>query len=322
MLDSIKHARSVDWRFRPEIRFVNPLIAAIAAGLLSACASVGSLEEARLRDCVDCPDLVQIPAGSFLMGRDGGEPERYDGPVRKIEIARSFLLGRTEITLAQFRAFVEETGYQPAKSCNAFYQGTWGMRDWANWLNPGIGRAPRDDEPVTCVSWNDAKAYVDWIAARTRKPYRLPTEAEFEYAARAGSTGEFPWPKAQDGCGEANMFDRTGHEGSVEFPWEFVACTDGLATVAPVASLKPNPLGLYDIVGNVWEWTQDCYVLPYPETGPRDGSAVEVAGECSMRTVRGASWETRTSRFAVAFRGRDKPVEAFRTFGFRVARDR
>jgi len=90
--------------------------------------------------------------------------------------------------------------------------------------------------------------------------------------------------------------------------------------VAPVGSLEPNPFGLYDITGNVWEWTQDCYVLPYPADIPTDGSALEVEGDCEQRTVRGGSWETRPSRMASAWRGRDKPHEAFRTFGFRLAK--
>ncbi|WP_416908154.1 MAG: formylglycine-generating enzyme family protein [Polymorphobacter sp.] len=296
----------------------------LAALLLAGCATSkpdAPGDTTAFKDCSDCPELVAIPAGSFAMGRDGGEPDRYDGPVRDIVIEKRFALGRTEVTQAQFRAFVTATGYKPAATCNVYFDGRWGMRDWADWQSPGIGRPPRDDEPVACVSWNDATAYLAWLSDKAGKRYRLPSEAEWEYVARAGTRGTFPWGEDPDlGCREANMFDKSGGT-DVSIKWDHADCDDGHVQTSPVGALTANSFGVHDILGNLWEWTQDCYVLPYPADGPRDGSPVEVAGECARRTVRGGSWETRPSRFAVAFRGRDKPDQAFRTFGFRVARD-
>ena len=271
--------------------------------------------------CEDCPQMATIPAGTFMMGFDGGEPDRYDGPPHEVTIARPFELSLYEVTHGEFSKFVEDTEYEPAKACAVYVKDGWGHRDWANWQNPGIERPPQDNEPVTCVSWNDATAYISWLNEKTGETYRLPTEAEFEYAARAGTSSTFAWGEDPNGgCEQANQFDTTGVEAFPDIFWEGAECNDGLPMVAPVGSLDPNPFGLYDIVGNVWEWTQDCYVLPYPDDIPTDGSAMEVDGECEKRTVRGGSWETRPSRMAVAWRGRDYPHQAFRTFGFRLAR--
>lgn len=297
-------------------------ISAIAL-LLSACSGADSAQETTqtLRECDGCPDMVLIPGGSFEMGRDAGEPGRYDGPIRPVTIKTSFYLATTEVTHGQYSAFVKETGYEPVDSCFIFLGEGWGRADWANWESPGLPDAPQESDPVVCVSWDDATAYVDWLAKRTGQPYRLPTEAEWEYAARAGTTGDFPWGGgSNDGCAVANMYDMKGDEELPEYPWAHAECNDGFGAESPVASLEPNSFGLYDILGNVWEWTQDCYVLPYPEDGPRDGTAVEVDGDCERRTVRGGSWQTRPSRFAVAWRGRDAPAEGFGTFGLRVAR--
>jgi len=272
-------------------------------------------------DCEDCPEMVRIPGGSFTMGRDDGEPGRYDGPPHPVTIAQPFYLAKTEVTHGQFAKFVNETGYKAVQGCNIFFDGKWGQADWANWRNPGLPDAPKDEDPVVCVSWLDATAYVGWLAQKTGLPFRLPTEAEWEFAARAGTSTEYPWAgDKHQGCPIANMFDSTGDAAFPEYPWPPAQCDDGFAAEAPVASRKPNALGLHDIMGNVWEWTQDCYVLPYPDDAPTDGSALEVEGPCERRTVRGGSWQTRPSRFAVAWRGRDAPDEGFGTFGLRVAR--
>jgi formylglycine-generating enzyme required for sulfatase activity len=271
-------------------------------------------------DCLECPELVTIPGGTFTMGRDGGEPDRYDGPPHEVTVP-DFQLAKYEVTHGEYRKFVDETNHVSAQACSVAVDGLWGHRDWANWQNPGLGRDPQDNEPVACVSWNDATAYIEWLSTKTSQPYRLPTEAEFEFAVRAGGSSTFPWGEDPEiGCGIGNFFDSEGQKAVPEFPWEGAECSDGFGMVAPVGSFKPNSLGLHDIVGNLWEWTQDCYVLPYPEDKPVDGSAQEVEGDCEMRTVRGGSWETRASRMASAWRGRDKPHEAFRTFGFRIAK--
>jgi len=274
-----------------------------------------------IKDCDTCPQMVLISAGSFTMGRDDGEPNRYDGPPHQVTIAQDYYLAQTEVTYGQFAQFVAETGYAPVAGCNIFLDGKWGEAPWANWQNPGTGRPPQANEPVVCVSWEDAAAYVDWLAQKTGEAYRLPTEAEWEYAARAGRQSVYPWGDDKNGgCAVANMFDTAGAAAYPQYPWPHATCSDGFAGASPVARLQANALGLYDIMGNVWEWTQDCYALPYPDDVPTDGTALEVEGPCERRTVRGGSWQTRPDRFAVAWRGRDAPDEGFGTFGLRVAR--
>ncbi len=271
------------------------------------------------RDCPDCPEMVVVPPGRFAMGFDGGEPERYEGPVREVSIPRAFAAGRTEVTVAQFGAFVAATGYRAARGCYAWDGKTATLMPEANWADPGYGGAPADDEPAVCVDWRDAAAYVAWLAERTGQPYRLLSEAEWEYAADAGSVATYPWgDDPTEACAVANVFDLSGarvHRAAIE-P---VACDDGYAGVAPVGRRAPNAFGLHDLVGNVWEWVQDCYEMPYP-AAPRDGSAVELAG-CERRAVRGGSWITGIERQRPTFRGRDPEDRVSQVFGFRVARD-
>ena len=177
-----------------------------------------------------------------------------------------------------------------------------------------------EDLPVVCVSYADATAYVSWLAKISDKTFRLPSEAEWEYAARAGGTGIYPWGNNTDlGCLHANVYDRSARKLQ-DFGWSFADCDDGYAELAPVGRFKPNAFGLHDMTGNVWEWTADCYLTTY-DTTPRDGSAVPASADCARWTVRGGGWMTRPSRNRITFRGRD-PIDArYSYFGFRVARD-
>lgn len=272
-----------------------------------------------VRDCADCTPIAFIPAGSFVMGADRGEAGRPEGPAHKVTIDRPFGLATTEVTNRQFARFVKETGAADAPGCEVWPKGALPYAA-ARWQDPGYGRAIQPDEPVSCVSWHDARAFVAWLARSTGKPYRLPTEAEWEYAARARTTTDFYWgddPEA--GCGYANFYDAAG---TGRFNWANARCNDGAATVARVGRYKPNAFGLYDMIGNVWEWTQDCYIAPYP-ADHRNGVAVEPqAGQaCERRSVRGGSWMTRPDRNSVSFRGRDPADTRYFMFGFRVARD-
>jgi formylglycine-generating enzyme required for sulfatase activity len=253
------------------------------------------------------------------MGADAGEPGRPEGPPHRVTISRSLALGRYEVTHAQFARFVRESGYRPAPGCRV-WRGTWTNAMDAGWQDPAYGRPPHADDPVTCVSWRDASAYVAWLSRETARRYRLPSEAEWEYAARA--TTETPWYWGTDetqACANANTYDSVG-AAQLHFDWAPVGCDDGHALVAPVGSYPPNAFGLHDMLGNVWEWTADCYVAPYPAT-PVDGSAIEVDGRCERRAVRGGSWITRITRNRVTFRGRDPEDARYSYFGFRVARD-
>ncbi|MBM4239565.1 MAG: formylglycine-generating enzyme family protein [Gammaproteobacteria bacterium] len=300
------------------------LCLAIIAALLPT--EVTAAAPTTVRDCADCPELVVVPRGRFMMGSDDGEAGRSEGPVHEVKI-RAFALARNEVTIAEFRKFVTATGYQVAAGCRVpsdkVVKGErvgWDDRSDASWQTPGFIGPFKEDIPVVCVGHADARAYVAWLSGVSGKAYRLPSEAEWEYAARAGSRGIYPWGNNADlGCAHANAYDRSARR-QLDFGWGYADCEDGYAELAPVARFKPNAFGLYDMIGNVWEWTADCYQETY-DTTPRDGSAVAGGADCAKWTVRGGGWMTRPSRNRLTFRGRD-PVDArYSYFGFRVARD-
>jgi formylglycine-generating enzyme required for sulfatase activity len=315
-----------------------PILAAIV-GAIVALAGCGTPPTARVavrtgatattpagtvfQDCRDCPQMVVVPPGAFTMGVDGGEPERYEGAPHRVTLAKPFAVGRYEVTVGQYKAFVAATGHPDTKEpCNVTRDGKLGPLPGSTWRNPGYGRPAADDEPVSCVTWDDAKAYVAWLATKSRLPYRLLTEAEWEYAARAGRTGRFAWgddPNAA--CREANVLDRSAHAARPDLKMLPAAdCDDGFPSVAPVGQLQPNPFGLYDVIGNDWEWVEDCYAMPYPADGPTDGSAQLKQG-CDRRGTRGGSWISAIDRQRPTFRGRDPVDRTSQIFGFRVARD-
>lgn len=294
---------------------------ALTGCMLAGCTRGGLDAGTVFRDCPDCPDLVVIPPGRFRMGAEGGEEGRPEGPVREVRIGSAFAAAVTEVTQEQFAAFVVATGRDMPGGCRVWDGAEWQYPAGADWTNPGYGRVPFAEEPVTCVSWLDARDYAAWVAKRTGKPYRLLTEAEWEYVARAGTTGEFPWPAgdAAAPCAAGNVYDASGARAN-HFDWEPFACDDGYGLASPVGSFAANAFGLKDVLGNVWEWTADCYAAPYPAS-PVDGSAVTITGDCARRTVRGGSWISRPSRQRVSFRGRDPEDARFSFFGIRVARD-
>ncbi|MFT4026359.1 MAG: formylglycine-generating enzyme family protein [Novosphingobium sp.] len=271
------------------------------------------------KDCDDCAALAVVPAGTFQMGAEGGEDGRAEGPVHRVEIRKPFALAVTEVTNAQYARFVAESGHPTVPGCEIWPKGSEAEKT-ADWRDPALGRPTRPDEPVVCVSWSDARAYVDWLARRTGKPYRLPTEAEWEYAARAGTDTPFPWKGGEAAsCAHANIYDVSA---AGRFAWANAACTDGHPALAQVGSFKANAFGLFDMIGNVWEWTEDCYAVPYPVAATTEAAIEPGPGEaCARRSVRGGSWMTRPDRNRVSFRGRDPEGARYFMFGFRVARD-
>jgi formylglycine-generating enzyme required for sulfatase activity len=164
-------------------------------------------------------------------------------------------------------------------------------------------------------------AYVSWLAGHTGRKYRLLTEAEWEYAARAGTQGRFTWDATDmhQACRQGNVYDLSGARTSDKLPYGPVDCDDGFQGVAPVGRFAPNAFGLYDMISNVWEWIEDCYEMPYGAT-PVDGSA-QLAVGCDRRGVRGGSWRTDIKRNRPAFRGRDPEALTSQIFGTRIARD-
>lgn len=306
-----------------------------AAVMLGSCASTDARRIIAtgspwvLSDCADCAELVVIPAGHFTMGSDtDSDNTRPEGPAHEVRISHAFALGRTEVTLGQFRRFTELTGHVVTSGCRVQERqiGARGRVEWRDdplrsWRDPALAKPQTDDEPVVCVGRVDALAYAAWLSQRTGKHYRLPSEAEWEYAARADAVGSYSWGGNPDnGCSYGNLYDRSGHAAS-DFGWSYADCDDGFAELAPVGHFKPNGFGLYDMIGNVWEWTADCYRELYDAQVPSDGSPLAGDAGCKNWSVRGGSWMTRPGRQRLTFRGRDPNDAHYSYFGFRVARD-
>jgi formylglycine-generating enzyme required for sulfatase activity len=267
--------------------------------------------------------LVVIPAGSFMMGSPENEQGRQanEGPQRQVTLHQAIALGGGPVTVGQFRAFVEATGHQTPGGCwrQDPERNEGGTDPALNWRNPGFQQA--DDHPVVCVSWEDAQAYVRWLSRRTGQGYRLPTEAEWEYAARAGTRTRWWWgARNEDQCRHANGLDQRMVQ--VAHAWRRVGvapCNDGFAYTSPVGRFAANRFGLHDMGGNVWQWVEDCYRDSY-EGAPEDASQAVKGGDCFSRVLRGGSWYDSYWVLRSAFRLGDKPGNRSGDIGFRVAR--
>ncbi|MBI3915626.1 MAG: formylglycine-generating enzyme family protein [Betaproteobacteria bacterium] len=309
--------------------FVALFVPLTAAGQQPLASVAGAAPGTVFSDCPGCPEMVVIPPGTFTMGSPDSEQGRDadEGPQRQVTIARAFAAGRFEVTRGQFSAFAAETGYA-SKGGNCWYwneQEGKAMNDdpRRDWRNPGFAQG--DDHPAVCVSWDDAKAYAAWMARRTGKSYRLLTEAEWEYAARAGSGAPRPWGfDPDDACRHANVGDQSFTRGVSPGPgkqWTPGAlhqCDDGYAYTAPVGRFRVNALGLHDMLGNVWEWVEDCWNDNYVGA-PSDGSAW-FGGDCGRRVDRGGGWGSFPRDVRSAARGWLTPGGRDVSLGFRLAR--
>jgi formylglycine-generating enzyme required for sulfatase activity len=242
-------------------------------------------------ECAFCPEMVVIPAGEFMMGSPGDEPGHrpIEGPQHKVVIPNRFAMAKLEASFDEWDACLLDGGCQyspPDKE--------WGRRGM----------------PVINVSWYDIQPYLAWLIRRTGKPYRLPTEAEWEFAARAGTTTAYYWGD-EPGTGNANC-DGCSSAGERR-------------RTAPRGSFQPNAFGLHDMLGNVWERVEDCFA-EYADT-PRDGTAFEPKDDtaqtriaCATRVVRGGAWKTKVEGTRTAVRGIYNSATRFDSFGFRVVR--
>ena len=265
------------------------------------------------RDCPGCPEMVVVPAGSFRMGSPRSEAGRYDfeGPVRQVTIAKPLAVGVKEVTRGEYRRFASATGHSPGDSCVTYEHGRVGNRRGRNWKNPGFPQT--DGHPVVCVNWEDAKAYVKWLRDRTGKDYRLLSESEWEYVARGASRAARYWGESEEGqCSYAN-----GSDVNTDTSWG-TGCNDGYARTAPAGSYTGNGYGLYDVLGNVWEWVEDCWNWSHAGA-PSDGRA-RLTGDCSRVVLRGGSWFDAQRVLRSANRGWISPGVRDSVFGFRVAR--
>ena len=276
----------------------------------------GSTAGTALRDCPTCPLMMVLPTGRFQQGSAGDvdEVSRFASPRHAVVIGRSLAMSSNEVTVGEFREFIASTQHQIA-GCNT-YDGRWEFRQDASWQAPGFAQS--DMHPVTCVSWDDAAAYVAWLTAKSGHVYRLPSSAEWEYAARAGSDAELPWgATAAAACADANVAD---YSAAQRFPgWQVFPCTDNYVNTAPVGSFKANAFGLHDLLGNVFEWVQDCWHDDYT-AAPADGSAREEAG-CSERELRGGSWFSAPRYVNAAYRNRFEHGYRSSSIGIRVVRE-
>ena len=253
-------------------------------------------------DCGHCPEMVVVPAGSFTMGSPSSEAGRNsnEGRQREVTIGAKFAVGVYEVTFDEWDACVSGGG------CGGHDPD-----------DQGWGRGGR---PVIDVSWDDAKAYASWLSRETGESYRLLSEAEWEYVARAGTGTARYWGASASGqCRYANGADLTAkrHESS----WTVADCDDGHYRTAPVGSFEPNGFGLHDVLGNVWEWVEDCWHENYARA-PRDGRAWldSHGGDCSRRVLRGGSWNLRPKILRAAYRGRLVTGIRVSNIGFRLLR--
>jgi len=264
------------------------------------------------------PQMVWIPAGSFRMGDIQGGGYDDEKPVHRVSINR-FAMSRTEVTVGEFRRFVNATGYkteaEKGDGCWTYKNYSWVQVKNANWRNPNFSQD--DNHPVVCVSWNDAMAYVEWLNRQTGKQYRLPTEAEWEYAARAGTETARYWGNKPDkACRYANVHDRTSKKEN-GFWWTPHKCTDGYAQTAPVGQFKPNNFGLYDMLGNLWEWTGSQYESKY---GGQERQCAKKVNKNSRLSLRGGSWNIDTAWVRSANRIGGRPTLRGDSVGLRVSR--
>ena len=244
------------------------LLAAAGAGWGSSLAAQGPGRI--IRDCDVCPEMVVVPAGSFMMGLPQSEAGLLsdEWPQHRVTIYYAFAVGVYEVTFEEWDACVRGGG------CDGHEPLDWG---W--------GRGGR---PVIDVSWDDAWRYADWLTRQTGEEYRLLSEAEWEYVARAGTETARYWGDSErQQCQHANGYDAVGH-AKRHFSINPIGCRDRHADTAPVGSYRPNSFGLYDVLGNVWEWVDDCWNVYY-RGAPTDGSAW-LGGDCTRRVLRGGSW--------------------------------
>lgn len=291
--------------------------------------------------------LVRIPAGEFWMGSDEPvarlahdfplmerqrlEDLKDEAPVHRVRITRDFFMGQTEVTVGQFRQFLRESGYVPESIAdgtggygyNPAYRSAKGARGEQfegrkpqySWSNPGF--AQTDKHPVVNVTWNDAQALARWLSKTEQRVYQLPTEAQWEYAARAGVRTRYPHGDDPAGLvAVANIFDAHAKPLWPDFAAHAAAGDDGYAFTAPVASFQPNAFGLYDMLGNAWEWTQDFHDETYYARSPVDDPQGPADGSVYVR--RGGSWHTWPLYARLSYRNWNSPQTRYTLVGIRL----
>jgi len=290
------------------------LLAALALAIQLAACAAGSVADippgATFRDCDHCPEMVVVPPGSFLMGSPPTEAGRFpdESPQHRVTFAHEFAVGKFPVTRAEFARFVQESGYRAGPGCLIRKFGGWIDDPKADWRTPGFKQTGGD--PVVCMNVDDAMAFAAWLSRKTGYAYRLLAEAEWEYAARAGSSDAYPWGAKAD-HDHANF----GVDPCCE---PVIEGRDRWLNTSPAGSFPPNAFGLYDMHGNAWQWTQDCWHRNY-DRAPTDGSAW-ISGSCVDRVLRGGSWNCSAATVRSAEREVHDASGRYAVVGFRVAR--
>ncbi|MCP4697949.1 MAG: SUMF1/EgtB/PvdO family nonheme iron enzyme [Gammaproteobacteria bacterium] len=256
------------------------------------------------------PEMIPIPGGTFRIGDIQGGGDSDEKPVHEVTLGK-FSVGKYEVKKGEFRQFADVAGYtteaEKEKGCRTYKKGKWNWHKELNWRNPGFEQT--DEHPAVCVSWNDASAYIAWLNDISGKQYRLPTEAEWEYAARAGSDTKYWW-----GNEASHEYANYGRD---ECCGGFVLGKDQWEKTAPAGSFPQNPFGLYDTAGNVDEWIQDWYGKDYYANSPKKNPIGPDTGE--IRAVRGGGWSAVPYFIRSTIRGKDMPSNRTVNLGFRIA---
>jgi formylglycine-generating enzyme required for sulfatase activity len=310
---------------------MRPALLAIFLSLSATQAVPQAAPAAAPRDCAACPELALVPPGQFQMGSAPDAPEldpaSGESPPVTLAFSRPFMVSRREITVGEFRRFVEATGAKAAPGCRVWSGGQWIQDPDRGWRDPGFAAAPRDDEPVVCVNWDDARAYAEWLAAETGKRYRLPSEAEWEYVARGGTSYPRFWGENDSredlvlsmACDYANVYDASAVD-ALGLTGPNARCSDRAPMLAPAGQYKPNAFGVHDIIGNAREWVMDCYTASYAGR-PQDARAWTWQGGCELKGVRGGSFASRPRDARAPARSAAPASLRQSDLGFRVVRD-
>ena len=269
-----------------------------------------------IRDCPTCPAMTVLPAGRFKQGSDtvASGAAAFEKPVHWVRIGHPFAMSTNLVTVGEFQQFIAATGAD-MQGCD-IYDGEWKHSATSSWANPGFPQTAK--HPVTCASWNDAELYARWLSTTTGHRYRLPSASEWEFAARAGGGAVVPWgADAAGACADANVADKSAAH---RYPgWAAFACDDGYVYTAPVGSFKVNSFGLSDMLGNVLQWTEDCWHADY--TGaPIDGSPRR-DGDCTQRELRGGSWFSTPAYVRADYRNRFAADYRTSSVGIRLIRE-
>jgi formylglycine-generating enzyme required for sulfatase activity len=276
---------------------------------LSHAAELALIENDHFRECAACPEMVVAPEGEYTMGSSEGEADRYsnEGPQHQVKITRRFAVGKLKITRQEFETFVNETGYFAGDRCFTMEDGRAEERNDRSFRNPGFDQD--GTHPVVCINWDDANAYVAWLSNKTGKFYRLLSESEWEYVARAGTKTPFWWGSTIS-TNDANYDGNSGYAGGPKGQYR--------QKTVPADMFKPNAWGLYQMSGNAFEWVEDCWNETY-QYAPAD-DWVRLAGNCGRHVRRAGAWNTIPRMLRSAYRESRPGATRGSNMGMRVAR--